>query len=432
MKILIVSYFFPPFNQVGAVRVGKYAKYLRRMGHDVRVLACEPLPLPSNLQVEIESERVERSKWLDVNWPVTMLLGRQRVQSRGFEMTAGSSGGLPHLLRKLYRDLIHFPDAQVGWFPYAIQQGRRMCDGWCPDVIYSSALPVTSLFVAERLARHLKVPWIAEFRDLWADNHNRDVPGWRKKLERRLEQRLLRHVAGLVTVSEPLAETLRGHYPDKPVLMLPNGFDREDYEQPFAADNLLASDQLNVLYTGMLYPGRYDLATFFSSLARLDTPHCAVHFFGRYINLAAKEAEQAGVAAQVNCNEPVSYTRSVALQRSADILLMFLWNDPNQKGVYTGKLFEYLAARRPILAIGHKDSAPARLIVERGAGLVSDDVVEIAAWLKQQWQLKSSTGTIPVLTADVARGFGREEQVEQLCSFIIDCIETVQSREEMQ
>jgi glycosyltransferase involved in cell wall biosynthesis len=421
MRILIVSYFFPPFNQVGAVRVGKYAKYLHRMGHEVRVLTCKDLPLSPSLQVELEQAAIERTSWLDVNWPVSAVLGRKRVQAKGFEVSGNGRGWLG-LARRLYRDLIHFPDAQIGWYPYARKRGMQICRSWRPDVIYASALPMTALMVASALARRYQVPWIAEFRDLWADNHNRDVPTWRCQLEQRLERRVVSSASGLVTVSEPLAKTLSNVYPKLPMLTLPNGFDHEDFSRPLIKrEELFRVESLNLLYTGMIYPERYDLATFFQALVRAG-PQIHVHFFGRYIGVAEQQAAVAGVAERTHCYEPVSYDRSIALQRSADILLIFLWNDSGQKGIYTGKLFEYLAARRPILAIGGRDSAPARLILERNAGLVSENPVEIASWLGEQLRLKAESNEIPMLPPEVAHGFERAEQVRALVDFILKCL----------
>ena len=419
MKILIVSYFFPPFNQVGAVRVGKYAKYLTRMGHDVHILACEDLPLPDTLQVEIDASQITRTRWFDVNWPVRMLMGNQRVQTKGYEVSGAGNRWLT-LAKRLYQYLFHFPDAQIGWYPHAKKAGADICQQWKPDVIYASALPVTSMLIAGALSRKYNIPWVAEFRDLWADNHNRRLPVWRRWIEHRLERRLIHSASGLVTVSEPLAETLRSKYMDKQVLMLPNGFDPEDYDKPLQdSDGIFSSESLNLLYTGMIYKEKYDLHRFFHAMALTDgDTDVHAHFFGRYIGSAAEEAERSGVNSKVYCHEPVGYERSVSLQRSSDILLMFLWNDPGQKGVYTGKLFEYLAARRPILAIGGKDSLPARLILERQAGFVSEDPAEIADWLRQQWAVKKRDGVIPPLDDSAAQGFSRAEQAKTLAGFI--------------
>ncbi len=422
MKILIVSYYFPPFNQVGSVRVGKFAKYLSRNGHDVRVLACQNVPLPSSLKVEIDECNVIRSGWIDVNWPIRMLLGRSRIESKGYEVEESKSRWVLGC-KKLYQSLVHFPDAQVGWLFRGIRSGKKLCKHWKPDIIYASAPPVTSLFIASSLARHYEVPWFAEFRDLWVDNHYREVPKWRHVVESILERRLLSSVSGLVTVSDPLAESLQSKYPGIPVLVLPNGFDAEDYHRPVDAISYFDDKFLNLVYTGMLYSGRYDLDKFFMALSQVgERSRIAVHFFGRYIRLAEREANQAGVSENVHCHDPVPYQQSIVLQRQADILLMFLWNDPSQKGVYTGKLFEYLAARRPILAIGPKANAPARLITDRGAGLVSEDPEEIASWLANHWRTKLNKGSIPGLNRDVCRGFERQEQVRKLEEFICSCL----------
>src|SRR5258707_154620 len=118
LKILIVSYYFPPFNTVGAVRTGKTAKYLVREGHEVKIITAKNQPLMMNLPVEIEEEHIIRTAWLDVNKPIQWLLGgRKKIAAKGYE----SARNLPNLVKTLgyfYRDWINFPDGQVGWYPY--------------------------------------------------------------------------------------------------------------------------------------------------------------------------------------------------------------------------------------------------------------------------------------------------------------------------
>lgn len=416
MKILIVSYFFPPFNQIGAVRVGKFAKYWSRMGHDVRVLACRDVPLPKGLPLEVDAARVTYAGSIDVNRPVAAILGKKKVASKGYAI-GGSTGRGRSMAESIYRSFLHVPDGQVGWLPFAMREGGRICRDWRPDVIYASAPPVTSLLIARRLSGEFQSPWVAEFRDLWTHNHNRNVLAFREALDGIWERRLVKTVAGLVTVSEPLAETLKARHGACPVLTLPNGYDREDFERDCPEDEG-EPGTLNLAYTGMLYPERYDLQTFFSALAATRKARIRVRFYGRYTEAAVREAERFGVSSSIFCHDPVPYHQSICLQKRSDILLMLLWNDPGQKGVYTGKLFEYLASLRPILAVGPADNVAGELIQQRRAGLVADEPERIAEWLDSMWAEKMKAGVLAPNDGDVAKGFERSEQASRLLDFL--------------
>ena len=105
-------------------------------------------------------------------------------------------------------------DQEIGWLLFALRDGRKILRDWRPDLIYASATPATSLLVARRLSRNHGIPWVAELCDLWVDSHYYRYFGWRHVLENRLERATLGTATAIVTVSEPLAKTLRGkqHY----------------------------------------------------------------------------------------------------------------------------------------------------------------------------------------------------------------------------
>jgi len=186
MRVLVVSYFFPPFNAIGAVRLGKMVKYLRQLGHEVKVLTAQRQSLQATLPLETPKDEIASTPWINVNAPVELLLGgRERVAKVGYSARTGGSR-VARTLGEWYKHLINFPDGQVGWYPYAVAEGRRVLLNWRPDIIYASAMPVTALLAAHALSKRSGVPWVAELRDLWTDNPYRDLPGWRRALETRL------------------------------------------------------------------------------------------------------------------------------------------------------------------------------------------------------------------------------------------------------
>jgi glycosyltransferase involved in cell wall biosynthesis len=420
MRLLIVSYAFPPFNSIGGVRVGKTVKYLLDFGHDVRVLTARDQPFRPTLPLEIPSEKIIYSKWLSVR--------RGAPTARKPDDTQMPAGGSTRKSAKLkaalrqfisypYKTLIDFPDSNIGWLPYAVSDATRLFKSWKPQLMLASSPPPTSLLVAHRLSRKFGIPWVADLRDLWIDHPYYDQPAWRKVIEERLERRVLSSAAGMVTVSEPLAERLKQKYQSQAAVVL-NGFDRTDY--PEASVVPFNDGQLKILYTGMIYPGKRDPSPLFEALQALGPlrERVRVVFYGLVLESVRPLASRYNVEHLVEVHEPVPYKESLKMQTEADVLLLLLWTDPTERGVYTGKLFEYMGARRPILAVGGVGSVAADLIRARRVGFALDEAAEIAAQLKEWIAQKELTGAIPALEDETIIGVSREEQTRALEDYL--------------
>ena len=418
MRILIISYFFPPFNAIGAVRVGKIAKYLSSFGHDVRVVSARDQPLQPTLELEIPETAVTYTRWFNVNRVAELAVGgRDHVAAHGYRNARLQRVSLTRFAGQAYKAVLNFPDGEIGWWPHAYRAGAQLCEAWRPDVIYASARPFTGHLVAAALGARYRIPWVAELRDLWVDNPNYPFGGLRKWLERLLERRVYSRVAGFTTVSQPLASLLEARY-RRPVRVVTNGFDRADYPQ---VDRCRDAERLDIAYTGMLYPGKQDLRPLFRAL-RLMGPmgeRVRVRFFGRYLDSVRTIAAEEGVGHLVEVHEAVPYAESLRVQGSADLLLLLLWNDPTVRGVFTGKLFEYVGARRPILATGPDSSEAADLIRSRSLGVVLGEPEDIASYLRTVLLEKERNGEIADLPESGTVGLSREEQTRVLESFLL-------------
>lgn len=421
MRILIVSFFFPPYNGIGALRVGKTAKLLSALGHDIRVLTVQRPPAKVGLPVEIASDRVTAARWIDVNRPGVILAGgEERVAASGYEPPAGRMRGLWRFGADIYRRILNIPDGQIGWYPYAVSAGKKMLEDWRPDVILASSPPPTSILVAARLARRFEVPFVIDFRDLWIDEHRYRLGVLRKRLESGWEGRLVRRSAGLVTVSEGLAEQLWTRY-HVPTIVVRNGFDQDDQAVP-ASIKASSPDTLRIVYTGMLYPQEYDLGVFFDAVAGAIARapgKLQVEMYGRYLSAAAIEARRAGVESHVTFHPGVSHDESLRLQRNADALLLWLPKNPQSYGSITGKFYEYVAARRPILAVGPAQNEACRFIETKRLGAVAADAASLQERLIAWSGEKLSSGSLPELPPASIEEFARIRQIEALDRFLV-------------
>ena len=422
MKLLFITHAFPPWNSIGAVRTSKTAKYLVEYGHKVKVISCKDQSLASNLPLAIPEHCVEYTSWWDINSPVELLLGgKKKVAAKGYYPSVSN---LPNWILSsgiFYKNFLNFPDGQIGWYPFARQAGSRIINQWRPDLIFASAAPFTSLLVASALSRKHRIPWVAELRDLWVDNHNWVRPPWRYYFENLLEHHVLGSARGLVTVSNPLAETLRLKY-RIPCEVITNGFDPEDY--PSSVNVPHSNGIVHVTYTGQIFDLKRDPSPLFIALNKLgeDTEKIRVHFYGRYLELARNIAVKYKVEHLVKFHQPVSHLEAVKIQTQSDILLLLPGYTNEERGVFTGKLFEYLGARRPILCVGNTGGVAAELVRERAAGvtLTDPDMIakQLSLWIKQ----KKDHGEIPSLHPKVGDGFTRKEQTEKLINFFERCL----------
>lgn len=429
MKVLIISWHFPPANTIGGVRLGKLARFLDQRGHEVRVLCAANPGVGQTLPLEIAPERMLRTPSYDVNFVPTLagrLWRRLSPPANGHQAAAATtplpppSDGPLQKLRDIYMNLTNFPDRHIGWLPAALAGLAPLCRDWRPDLIYASGPPFTGLIVGRQASRRLGVPWIAELRDRWVDDPYSVPPAWRYWIMERLERWTLATACGLVTVSEPWATFYRGKY-GKPVATIYNGYDPKDF--PLTEDDGGDPDPevLTVVHAGAIYPGRRDPTPLFEALQRLGERRRFVRiaFYGDLAETVVAAAERLGVGDRVVIRRPVPYRDSLQLQRAADVLLLLQWNNPREQGNVPGKLFEYFGVLRPILAIGLADGVPATLIRQRQAGLSSNDPAEIAAQLDAWIRQKHTLGKLPGLPQAARQGLSRDLQFERLERFCL-------------
>jgi glycosyltransferase involved in cell wall biosynthesis len=255
------------------------------------------------------------------------------------------------------------------------------------------------------VAHRSGLPWIADLRDLWSDDRNSLAPGWRRRLDRRLELRTFRGASALVTVSEPLARALRGLHPALPVRTILNGFDPEEVG---LADRL--TSDFTLTHTGTFYQGRRDPTLLFEALARmladgrLPRARVRVRLYARHESWVAALVRRHGLDDLVELREWTARREALRAQQESQVLLLLHWGGPREEGVFTGKVFEYLAARRPVLMIGGGTGVLSDLLDRTGAGVHVTDRAGLERQLEAWWREFAATGSVAWR--------GREELVE--------------------
>jgi hypothetical protein len=445
MRILIVSWYMPPFNTMGALRVGKLCKFLNEQGHDVRVVSCGKLPFEKTLTLEFPEERIARSSYSDVI-ALPKAVQRVRVAFGGggggsddnvvppapvpnppsSADTAPQSAGLLRSMLKLYETLVAFPDGMVGWLPHGLRAGKAMLQDWSPDVVLGSAPPFTSILIARALSRRANAPLVVEYRDRYFEDPYHDfsrLQGFRKMIDRWVENWWMKPAKGIITVSEPWAKDYRARY-GLPVVTVYNGFDPGDF--PLREERSFAPPEtLRIVYTGILYTDRRDPSPLFAAIKLMGErgKSIRVDFYGAEPGSLEKMASNHDVLDQVSANDRVSYAASIDLQMNADILLLLQWNDEKELGNVPGKVFEYIAARRPVLGLGPVGGVPDRILRERDAGAVINEPELIAARLAEWQSEKLAKGMLPLLPANARDGLSRSDQYAAVEGFLASIVE---------
>jgi glycosyltransferase involved in cell wall biosynthesis len=419
LRVLIVSYGYPPSQAIGYIRVGKLSKYLARNGCDVRVITSHPdcLPFPSLLRVELPDEHIVRVRF-----------GReQRKQAAGSTSAARLwRSRLGRAMRRIGRhvprpNFSRLPDIAMRWYGPAERAGRTLIEGWRPDVLFSSSGPAGSHVVASRLARRYSLPWVADFRDLWTNNPVVIYPPWLDALERQYERAVLRAATHLVTVSEPLAEELRLIH-GKPVSVVCNGYDPEDF-----LGSPADTPEFVLTYTGQLNPGTHDPTSLLRAIAALDAQGAIspttfrLRLIGRvgydYIDTLA---EQHGVQAYIDTTGVIAHTEAIRHQQSASALLLINIVAPRgSNGIISGKLPEYLGARRPILAIGPEDRSVSALLRTTGTGQWAATPADIADIL-ERWISRRGPPEASMTDTGAIAAYSRAEQGRVLAGILQD------------
>lgn len=373
-SILFVAYFYPPCPDTGAHRPAAMVKYLRRAGHRVTVLTT------SAYGSEPGERDVVRTN--DLQLVRARMRGHDRIQGM-FE--ADSYSGRPHPLSRV---LVPEP-LVLAWAPFAIRAAKRIAADQRFDCVITTSPPESAHMVGRALQRR-GVAWVADIRDAWNFEPLRpEFPtGLQRRLDERLERRWLESADAVTVVSRPAGDDLRNRLGIEPVLA-PNAWD-PDLDPGNEEDG--AADLLDPARTSLVYTGRFgsygrDPAGLVRALEVLaaSEPRVAERLevvIAGPVTDDERRLFKTGVSpARISLLGALPRERAVALQRAADALLLIAARERSQ--LANIKVFEYLAAGRPIVALAAGTEA-GRIVLEAGAGAVvpSGDVAAIAAALR--------------------------------------------------
>jgi len=346
-RLLMIVNFFPPAAGGGVYRPLSFVKHLSRASWDVTVVT----PRPGEFWISDPE--------LEAGIPAGVRVVRTGSLSglRAMNVFRGggsrrSSGGFG-LLRAL-GELFLVPDTYVGWVPFARRAAAELCREEPFDIVYSTSPPDSSHLVARSVARRFGLPWVADFRDPWIALRLRRPPTpIHRSLHERMERSVMEAGAVLVTTASH-GEALRAAYPGARVERVPNGYEEEDFEGLEGVEP--PRRPFTILHGGMLTLGR-TIGPFLDGLSIFCRERPDARGDIRAVFLGSRETKneeltaRAGLGGVVSFEDNVGHAECVKRERSSHVLLLIKHGDERYSGLVPGKLYEYLGARRPVLAL---------------------------------------------------------------------------------
>ena len=430
MRLLIVTSFFPPLNSIASHRPYSWAKQWSASGHDITVLTTQKTRHAStDLALPIAGFSV-------VEAPLPPLIQRlkqsyQAGSSPHSKASTSSSSPLHQALNWIKRstgtfDSCHMPDLTDFWVGSALRSLKAQ-KPW--DVVISTAPPFPVHRLADRIRKAgLARRWVMDYRDLIVDSPITQALFPFNHLETWLERRYINTADAITTVSAGLQATLQRRYPEAAIHVIENGYDPSNLAT-LSKEPFFPSDGIfRMAYLGYIYPGKRDPGPLFQTIKELAQDPChrtlldrlEVLFYGPEMGDVPKLVEAYGVAPWVTLGGFVSHSDALRIQRDVNALLFLSWTDTEVDGMLTGKLFEYLSANTPIVALGAaKPAVSEHLITEAQAGLVlGRDVPSIKRYLVDQ--LSQPIKKASNVDTEVLSRYTRQGLADKLLSVISD------------
>lgn len=412
MKLLLVTLYFPPAGGGGVQRPLKFATHLPPLGIETHVLAPDD------------------PKWVhedaELTLPTQAWIHRARYVGPGGRRIADElhgRSGIDLMVRRAStigrRVLV--PDENVTWNATAIPKAIAVARREGIDVVLTTSPPGSVHLIGAAVKRATGAKWVADLRDSIALHPHRSTQGVgaraKQKARASIAHLVARRADAIVTAADAITEETRGLSPRARVVTIANGSDFDD----FAGLEYRRADRLRLTHTGSFF-GHRDPKPFLRALNASGLDDVAVRFVGDFRPGDREFLDSLELGDRVELIDYVPRRESLRLQKESDALLLLIPEAGGRgRGVLSGKVFEYLAAERPVLAVVPPDGAAAQLIRDTGAGVVAppedvDAIRDALVALHGRWRAGELDGA--PLSDEWRRKLSRSSRVEELADLL--------------
>jgi glycosyltransferase involved in cell wall biosynthesis len=391
---LLITYYWPPAGGAGVHRWLRMSQFFKENGVDLHIYCPKDATWPlidEQLNDEVSTElTIVRRKIFEPH----RFLGKSSNPNRGAGLTHSKKKGLVQRFIIWVRGNLFIPDSRVFWIcPSTRFLSKYLRANPEIDTVISTGPPHSMHLIARRLKKkfpHLK--WTADFRDPWTeiDFYHELLPGkWADRRHHRLEKAVLTEADLLVTVSNACAEGL-SRIVNKKVEVVTNGFIFPEFDPR----SIRLDEKFTIAHFGSM-PASRNPDALWKAIEQLLSgdkefeKHLEVKLIGSVDFSIREQLKQKGLSTYISFIPSVAHSESIGMQRKSQLLLLVANNSGNTKGILTGKFFEYLGAKRPILAIGENDSDLEVAMSNTEAGYFADNKAteEIVSYLEERFQL---------------------------------------------
>ena len=402
-RLLIITYYWPPTGGSGVQRWVKFSKYLPEFGWQPVVYTPE------------NPEQLATDGSLLADIPDCAEVVKTRI-TEPYEiyrrLTGGKKGGEVNPVNAQHKNWkqrlslwirgnCFIPDPRIGWVRPSVRFLVKYLREHPVDAVVTTGPPQSMHMIGRGLKRALGLHWIADFRDPWTEMFyykHLGLSAAADRRHRRLEQAVLDEADTIVSVSPPVAADFQART-KTPVVLITNGFDEDDFgggspcvgvvepgcpgisrthfSGPGNPGPLAREKEIRLVHTGLFAADGNPLNLWDALAARCQADpdfraRLQIRLAGK-VDAAISDAIRArGLGDNLVELGYLPHDETVREQRAADFLLLPLRQEPEYAKVLPGKIFEYLAARRPVLGIGQPDGAAAQILRDAGAGEMFD------------------------------------------------------------
>ena len=363
MNILIITTFYPPDSCIAAVRPYMFARALSQSGNNVTVLRSgelESVPFSeyenvhfcetvSALGKNSPAEQFERGEYQSDKAPAHLVTHSVpkpvRIAVKAARDTLFILKGKPPKCLRHYGTVLKYQKRAIDAL---YRKGRRY------DAVFSTCGSFENIYAGKYAAEVFKAGWIMDYRDsmIMHDSMFDDI--WWNKYAKDATVLSLKNADAVTVISQGIADELNGLYPCDKIKVLYNGFDDKEELPEVSAE----SGVLSFCYTGKLHKDRIPaLKAFVKCLSELieegkaDRSRIRFLYAGPDSEKFAEIFSEAGIKDILTDKGYLSRTETTVLQMSADVFTLFSWNTKKSKGILTGKFYEGIKTRKPILAM---------------------------------------------------------------------------------
>jgi glycosyltransferase involved in cell wall biosynthesis len=392
-KVLIISYYWPPSGGSGVQRWLKFVKYFREFGIEPIVLTVDPefatfpnydYSLLKEIPEGIEIHTTQASSPFELYKKVR----KKDAPQAGF--SGEKKVGLTDKLMRFVRGNFFIPDARIGWNKFALEKARTIIRENNIESIVTTSPPHSTQLIGLQLKQEFNLHWLADLRDPWTEiYYNQELfrTAFAKRKDYKFEQACLKNADKIVVVSEDIKRHFGANSPEilTKIHVIPNGFDEADFKiisilnnvppncnsgsnsQKISENNLGSKIISYVGNLGEQYPVEGFLEAF-SEIVKKDSDW-KLQFVGNCHNGIKILVEKLNLSESVVFIPYVNHAEAINYMINASVLLLIIPEIENNKGILTGKLFEYLATGNPILNIGPKDGDAATILKENAVSV---------------------------------------------------------------